>query len=80
MDVTPIVVWMVIWGVMIFASVPILGVVGLGLGFLAGIFTDSEDVTGPIGAITGYISGAALAVFSIIQVILHIIALVQALN
>lgn len=78
MDVTPIVVWLVIWGVMIFASIPIGFGVGTVVGFFTGAISDNEDTGGAIGAILGWLGGAALAVFSIIQVILHIIALVQA--
>lgn len=78
MDVTPIVVWLVVWGVMIFASIPIGMFLGAFVGFLTGAISDNEEVWAPIGAVLGWIGGAALAVFSIIQVILHIIALVQA--
>lgn len=78
MDVTPIVVWLVIWGVMIFASIPIGVGVGTFMGFLSGAVWDKEENGGLIGLVVGWISGAVLAVFSIIQVILHIIALVQA--
>jgi F0F1-type ATP synthase assembly protein I len=78
MDVTPIVVWLVIWGIMIFASIPLGALLGMTVGFFTGALSDNEDVGAPIGMIVGWIGGAALAVFSIIQVILHIIALVQA--
>lgn len=48
------------------------------IGALTGAISDNADVGAPIGGIIGWLGGAALAVFSIIQVILHIIALVQA--
>ncbi len=78
MDVTPIVVWLVIWAVLVFASIPLGTLLGTAVGFFTGALSDNEDVGAPIGMIVGWTGGAALAVFSIIQVILHIIALVQA--
>lgn len=77
-DVTPIVVWLVIWGAMIFASIPLGSLLGIVIGFFTGAISDNEDVGAPIGLILSWLGGSALAVFSIIQVILHIIALVQA--
>lgn len=67
-----IVVWLVIWGVLVFASAPIGAFLGALVG---GVFDEPE-----IGGLIGWVIGGAFAVFAIIQTILQIISLVQYLN
>lgn len=72
---TATVIWLVIWGVLVFASMPLLVM----LGTVTGAMVSSSEWAPVAGIITGYVLGAALAVFSLVQAILQLITLVQML-
>lgn len=71
-----IIIWGVLWFVFAWAG---WWISVFGFGFLGGLITDSEAGT-VIGAVIGWLIGVAWWIFSIIQLILQIFALVQYLS
>lgn len=71
-----IIIWGVLWLVFAWAG---WWISVLGFGFLGGLVTDSEAGTA-IGAIIGWVIGVAWWVFSIIQLVLQVVALFQYLS
>lgn len=68
----------VIWGVLWFVSIGVFPFVGFLVGaFLGSLFDAPGDDGITAGAFLGWIVGGAAAVFSLIQVILHIISFVR---
>ena len=69
-----IVIWGVIWFMVAGVSTWVFGVIGAIIG---GYLTkDGEFVGGPIGIVAGLL----VAAFAVIQVVLHVVALIQALT
>lgn len=68
----------VVWGVLWFVSMGVFPFVGFLVGvFLGALFDTRGDDAVTAGAFLGWIVGGAAAVFSLIQVILHIISFVR---
>lgn len=70
-----IVIWGVIWFAVMLAAVPLLAATG---SFIGDHLDNGWDGPGlVVGGVTGWVLGAIVSIFSAIQVILHIIHLVQ---
>lgn len=70
----------VLWLVVMFVAVPFLTTIGAVVGDLISPSSLYKEGGGVIGGLIGWIVGGFLAVYSLVQVILHIIDLVKVLT